>query len=106
MELRAKIKRAYLDEILAGRKLREYRQIEGFYLVDEDERVVKVDVVNVRMVAGDWESYMKKKYPDVTFKTEPVGHPATYIYSFDIRNPVLLSKGKPKPRTSGLLDNI
>ena len=96
MRLQAKIKKTYLDEILAGRKLREYRQIEGFYLVDENERVVKVDVINIRMVAGDWETYMKKKNPDVTFKTEPRGHPSTYIYSFDIRNPEVFSKGKEK----------
>ena len=70
MKLRARIRAKYLDEIIAGKKTCEYRQIESMELTDEKGRVKTFIVNNITYASLDDVRYA---YPDVPWvEDEPV----------------------------------
>jgi hypothetical protein len=75
MKLRAKVNSAYLDQILEGTKKIEYRQIESMILVDENQREVEVEAIQVVRV-HDVKEYDKiiVDHPNVPWDPEMCIH--------------------------------
>ena len=64
MMLKAKIKPKYLDHILEGKKMCEFREIEGMELTD-GERTVTFDVTEIDLCDEPTRQAIQMRYPDV-----------------------------------------
>ena len=47
MDIHAKIKSKYLDKLISGEKIIEYRQIDSFTLRDENGRTEIFEIMNI-----------------------------------------------------------
>jgi hypothetical protein len=70
MDLKAKIKKSYLDDILGGGKGVEYRQIETITLTDEDGRSATFEVLNIRKMMDGAGNAIMAILSDIDWKTD------------------------------------
>jgi len=84
MKLRAKVNSACLDQILAGTKKIEYRQIESMVLVDENAREVEVEAIQVvRVLDIKEDEKIRADHANVPWDPEMCIHK---IYLGDVLN--------------------
>lgn len=65
MKLRAKIKAKYLDDILSGKKVVEYRQFESMVLTDETGRTSEFKILHMGVLSKTNEDVIRKEYSDI-----------------------------------------
>ena len=70
MMLKSKIKSKYLNEILDGRKICEFREIEGYELTDENGRTVTFYVTEIDTADEHTRQAIADRYPDVHFRAD------------------------------------
>lgn len=69
MIIKAKINKKYMDEIIAGRKQVEYRQIEYMELTD-GERTIRVGINMIHMLSPMERESVEKCYSDINWVYE------------------------------------
>lgn len=70
MKLRCKIRQKYMEEILKGRKVYEYRQIESIVLEDAHGREYEFEVKDIKILSRRNIEALKLNFPDIEWKDD------------------------------------